>query len=408
VRLPKPETAFLILLFAAIMVAPFASCMEPRGGPKGRVRVLYTGDAINVYLTPYMFMVIEPLVDVTPVVASNVVASYTFGLQGPDMMRKAMRQYMPRSYDQLVKNEDVVILSDSSVVAFTPSQLSWIARSVTDGGLALMMAGGVESFHLGGWQDTMVAKVLPVECLPDATGPGLAKILDVDNEFLKSIPWKTLGRIGFGGSNKVKTKPWATELALFEISAGGANPMMVTGDMGEGRSFAFTPDWTFGWGESFSHWEYYGDFSNNLMLYLAGRHVPRDIDLLHRARKQLMNLDTARGLLISIFDFAEKFGANPAPMGQMLDKVDGLRRDAEDKYIQQDFSGALVLIDRALSEARRAQVEAVRLKDQALLWVYVIEWLAVTATLLISGTIIWALMVRRRYFREIESTRFAR
>lgn len=396
------------ILATLVLLTPTIQAMEPRKGANGKVRVLYTGDAISVnYLTPYMFMRIEPLVDATPVIASQVVASDSFGYQGPEMIKRAIRLYMPRTFRQLVDGTDVVILSDSTLFVFAASHIDWFARSVRDEGLALMMAGGHESYHMGGWQATVVADVLPVDCLPYTTGSGFAHILQLDNEFLSSIPWKGIGTIGFGGSNGVAVRPWATELAVFRIASGGENPMMVVGDVGKGRSFAFTPDWTFGWGEAFSRWEYYGDFCNNLMLYLAGQRVPQEMEILHAARKGLLNLDIARGLLISMFEFVERFGANPASIGEMLDEVDSLRREAEVLYIDQQFAESLEKTLEAIAAAGRAEEEAVRLKNSALFWVYLVEWLVVTATLLISGMAAWSLMVRRRYFREVRSTRFA-
>ncbi len=50
-------------------------------------------------------------------------------------------------------------------------------------------------------------------------------------------------------------------------------------------------------------------------------------------------------------------------------------------------------------------MEAVRLKDEVLLWVYLVEWLAVSGTGTGCGFILWTLMVRRRSFKEVETTR---
>ena len=59
------------LSFAIIIVGLLSvhcgDCLTPRTGPDGRVRVLYMGDAISTrFPTPYMFMRIEPLLQVTP------------------------------------------------------------------------------------------------------------------------------------------------------------------------------------------------------------------------------------------------------------------------------------------------------------------------------------------------------
>ena len=53
----------------------------------------------------------------------------------------------------------------------------------------------------------------------------------------------------------------------------------------------------------------------------------------------------------------------------------------------------------------RVEDEAVKAKNQALLWIYAIEWLVVTGTLMIGGFILWSLMVRRKLYREVDVSR---
>jgi hypothetical protein len=389
-------------------VAILATAAQAKVGPDSRVRVLYMGDAIStMYVTPYLFMRIEPMIQVTPVVASQIVAEASFGYEGYEMVRRAVRLYIPRNYRQLVEGQDVLILSDATLIVFTAAQIAMMARSVVDDGLGMVMAGGVESYHAGGWQVTDITKTLPVEMLPDSTGPGFGRVIEEDDELMRSIPWERgFSSINFGGSNRVVPRPGSVELARYVATGGGQNPMMVAGEVGNGSGFAFTPDWTWGWGGAFSQWEYYGDFTNNVMLYVAGAGVPQDIEILHAARKGLLNLDIARGLLVSLFEFVEKFGANPASIEGMLDDVEVLRREAEELYLGQRFSEALDKTLEAIEATEKAELEAIRLKNSALFWVYLIEWLVVTATLMISGIVAWNLMVRRRFFREVRSTRF--
>jgi hypothetical protein len=40
-----------------------------------------------------------------------------------------------------------------------------------------------------------------------------------------------------------------------------------------------------------------------------------------------------------------------------------------------------------------------------MMWIWLVQWLVVTATLMISGTFLWAMMIRRRLYREMETTR---
>ena len=54
---------------------------------------------------------------------------------------------------------------------------------------------------------------------------------------------------------------------------------------------------------------------------------------------------------------------------------------------------------QALSE------ESMELKERAFFWIYFVEWLAVSGTLLICVMVLWSLMVRRRLYRQVEVTR---
>ena len=61
---------------------------------------------------------------------------------------------------------DALILSDFPQALLTEQQLQWIEDWVSQRGGGLLMAGGPNSFSSGGWQDSPLAKLLPVEMLP--------------------------------------------------------------------------------------------------------------------------------------------------------------------------------------------------------------------------------------------------
>ena len=60
----------------------------------------------------------------------------------------------------------------------------------------------------------------------------------------------------------------------------------------------------------------------------------------------------------------------------------------------------------AISALGELQLKAMLLKDRALMWIYLVEWLTVLGTLLLCGFLLWGLMVKRRLYREAGATRF--
>ncbi len=61
---------------------------------------------------------------------------------------------------------DAIILSDVAAQTFTEKQLQWIESWIGQRGGGLCMVGGEHSFSSGGWDQTPLASMLPVEMLP--------------------------------------------------------------------------------------------------------------------------------------------------------------------------------------------------------------------------------------------------
>src|SRR4030095_424435 len=61
---------------------------------------------------------------------------------------------------------DCLILSNVAKDAFTDKQLQWIEQWIGHRGGGLCMVGGENSFASGGWADTPLAAMLPVEMGP--------------------------------------------------------------------------------------------------------------------------------------------------------------------------------------------------------------------------------------------------
>jgi uncharacterized membrane protein len=376
-----------------------------------KVGVLYMGDPYPG-VTPYVYMNSEPLLRVTPVAASQDYLNFIFSL---DEIRRSVRLYMPRTYGSLLSSYDVMILSDSNVASFSSSHLLWFRRGVYEGGLGLVMVGGHETFGTMGthsdWGQTPVGEVLPVETLSGKIGGGKVSIHEGDNVFINSIPWRPdLSFLQLYYCNIVVPKEGSETLATAAIRAGDyqgwRNPFFSTWEIGEGRTFAFAGDWQYGWGSEFVRWEYTPDFAINLMLYLAGRRIPEDLELVHTLRSRMATFSYRRAILESLINFVEKFGANPRDLVQAAEKVDGARRTFTDLYLEEEFDAALGAVDDALVLMDEAEDVADRVKRNALLWIYLTEWMATTATAMICGMVVWTLMVRRRLYREVGVTQF--
>ena len=389
-------TILLLLLF--VNSAESAGKRDPG---TGRIKVLYVGEPTG--LSPYPMFEADPLILPYPVKASTVVFSF-------EIARRSMRQYMPRTYNDL-SSYQVFILSDANAGVFTASQLKWYTDAVRDKGSGLVMIGGNEAFGGRGgqtsWGTTSVEQVLPVESLNDQWIDGTVEIIEPDHPFIASLP------IGPGldwmrkyDGNKVRLKTGALELAKMVPMTTESVPFWATWRIEEGRTFAIAGDWTPAGGVVFMRWEYYGDFAVNLMLYLSDNDLPDDLETMHQARSQFLEYRSDKAYLLNIMEFGEKFGANMIPVGEIIGEADAIHKEAMQAYLDLNLQKSLELLDKSLGTLSDGVEKAINLKDQAMVWIFVIEWTAVTGTFSICGFVLWTLMVRRRLYKEIASTRF--
>ena len=381
----------------------------------GRVSVLYTGDPYPG-VSPYLLMKEDASLSVTPVQASP---GHYGGISHEDILR-AIRVYMPRTFADYVDKYDAVILSDSDRFAFTQEQIAWFGQGVLEGGLGLLMVGGFESF--GGsagypsWEGSPVDEVLPVQSIFAAWiggGYNYPIVITEDgyrNEFIASLPFKPLPKYMVLGTegNIVGLKPGSLVLARWDSARFQDPPCYVFWEVGSGRTFAMMHDWTPAGGTEMSRWEYYQDFAVNMMLYVSGRALPSDPAIVHDYRQRAHALAARKESLLALISFVDSFGGNPRPIDEKVGVLDSLISEMETSYLDQEFAKALEKTDVVASMMVQVEELAVRVKNTALAWVYMIEWLSVTATTLFSGTVLWTLMVRRTMYRETRATRGGR
>ena len=118
------------------------------------------------------------------------------------------------------------------------------------------------------------------------------------------------------------------------------------------------------------------------------------------------SLTFCRNLFVSVLEFVEKFGADTGELYDELLAVDaGIFMDAKVAYMEGDYPDALSMSKVGNEEIKVLVDRALEARERALLWIFVIEWLTVSGTSMISGFVLWTLMVRRRIYREVETTR---
>jgi len=395
----------LALLLALVPAGFGANGIDPR-----KVSVLYTGDPYPG-ITPYLSMKEDAFISVTPVQGS---AMHYAGITTDDI-RKAMRIYMARSYDDYVNKYDVMILSDTNMGIFLSGQVFWFRDGVLDHGIGLLMVGGYESFGGGfnhpSWAGSPVEEVLPV-LVPSGMVTwvsGNVKIEPVryDNVFMASLPFKPTPeymKIGTDG-NFVIQKEGSELLARWISTTYDNPPCYVTWEVGQGRTYAMMHDWTPGGGYEMSRWDYYRDYSVNLMLYLAGRQLPTDHLIVHEYRASIHSMAVSKGLLMSLIDFVDRFGGNPREIDKQIIVLDAMVAESQEYYVDHQFDEALAKAQLAIEKVKEIEELSVRIKNQALFWVYVIEWLSVMSVSLLAGVVVWTLMIRRRLYREVRVTR---
>jgi uncharacterized membrane protein len=318
------------------------------------------------------------------------------------MMKKFVRLYMPRTFEALLDNFDMIIISDANSALMENHHLEWMKDSVMDNGFGIVMVGGLESF--GGpraqpW--TALDEIFPVVMTSSIWSYRDLKVKPaMDHPFTRSLPWATIPY--FHGANMV----WLKEGAILLLRADETDiPPLSYWDIEQGRGVAHAMDWTPGGGTDVMLWEYYPDYVANIGYLATKNEIPQDAQLLHHLRTSFWSTRSRLTSVIDTMNFVEKFGASTQKIGTRLGEVRIMIRDAERLYVEHEYDASTQRIKEIDDLIIELQGQAMKLKDRALLWIYMIEWAATTGTALVAGFFLWTLMIRRRLYREVRTTR---
>jgi hypothetical protein len=151
--------------------------------------------------------------------------------------------------------------------------------------------------------------------------------------------------------------------------------------------------------------EYSGDVFLNIIYHSAGRKLPTDIEVVHQLRTTIGLYQLQRLMIRGTIEWADKLGAKVNKAERALGEVEDIYERALDEYSEGEYDAAASSIEEAMVEAEIALGVAFKTKKEAMLYIYAVEWLVTTGTLLASSSIIYTLMIRRRLYREVETTR---
>jgi hypothetical protein len=391
----RTSTSLCIVLVLLLTGMPQA--VQGKVAPEtGRIRIILFGEGWS--LIPHI-MQTDPKITLVVIPAGDAtIASY---------MARFMRIYMPRTYEAWVDQVDAFILSDLVPWGFKDDHFIWMRDSIYAEGTGMILSEmgwygtpGWTTNACEDWLKTSVYAAYPCDM-----------IINEENEESPLLEIVNPGPfINLPGFESVKfadeqgihiPRPGATVWAVYRRAKEAA---IMTRRYGEGMAVANAMGLE-RFIQPYYEWKYYKDYFVNHAYMAASVEIPEDLELVHNVREELENFRDQRSFVIGMIDFIDMFNANTRPVEEMLAETTPMREEAEELYIDQRYEEAASTLREASARFDEINEAAVKLKEQALIWIYVIEWSAVSATSLVAGVIIWALMIRRKLYREVSVTR---
>ena len=410
--LPGSRGICLPLVLALVcLLAPLGVVESKRDPETGAVRLLHLGKVWERRNYPGPVFNAEPRISWTPVPAyflPECVCHHatTYG----EREVREMRRLLPRTREELVGGYDVVVIDAMFAFDMPPQLARWIVQAVREDGLGFMMVDDEVTFAGRGlapsWYQTPIGEILPVDdrpCFHDWNQRfQIVPVID-DHPLVEGLDFS---RIWVEANNRPTPRPGSTVIAEMSPNSprNEGTPIMAYWDLGGGRSFAYIHRWHSGTG-NFYQWKNHADFLCNLIYFTAQVPIPQDLDQVHATKRMMADLNTKWLLLLSTMDQADKYGANVEPVNRELESLYGKRREADSLYIYGRFEECQSCLTGLDSELEDLVERTLELKDRAMLWIFLAQWLIVSGTTMITGYLVWTIMVRRRLYAEVNTTR---
>jgi len=389
----------------------------------GTIKVIGTGKAEGMPILNSWFTT-EPSTD------ALIIPTRVHGVVTADSIRRFMRIYFPRTYEELLEY-GFLFLAQVDMQFLGPREEKWLYDALTEHRKGAVNTRSVMSmndvFNLP-WRDSPLSRTFPNDAeavVADKTLiRGARTIREVagdlvirDDLELPAImsPFKDPIEGAYGQYRGLNTIPKPGSVILSYLRTDGNVGQPVPGQVAHvfywrwNRSITFTfQDMIYDrfWSSrSIGEANPYAlDIIANIVWFSTGRELPGDPYRVHEYRSDLYEFATRKNLLVSLLDFAERFGANPSREYRKLRDVEDIKSVSTDLYLDAEFDSAVNELESALELMAELEGESRELKDKALLWVYFVEWAVTTGVFLFAGFVLWTLMVRRRLYREVGIT----
>jgi hypothetical protein len=201
---------------------------------------------------------------------------------------------------------------------------------------------------------------------------------------------------------------WATARGAFPRISYQEFPWLLSWQVGEGITWSVGDDMDVPWWSNIyypSEQEYGLDILMNIILHSLGRPLPQDIMLVNAVRRDFREYGERISTINTFIAFVEKFGVNSNKIMEDLAEVDSMIDLAMEHYLEGNYQEALDAAEAVNLELVEFDRRTMRLKDQALMWVYVTEWAAISGTGLLAGYFLYIVMLRRALYRQVSVTR---
>ena len=335
--------------------------------------------------------------------------------------RKYVRMYFPRTFKMLTEY-DFLCYVDTYFGHLTGTQIDDMYRAIRDSGLGGLstLGGGISwvSDFRQSWESSSVGSAFPTDYVQTTEKIRYVENFKISVSRSPSVPsvFKPFLELGIESqagrqAAELRAKDGATTFATMRAMSGDGMPFAVAWEYGEGKTWSVATDIQSGYNLWWTRWqagdgyEYAMDLFLNMVLFSIQRPVPQDVLKVHWVRELFHTYRERKSMIYSLLDFVERFGANRQIIDRAIEAVDAIEIQARKNYLMQEIEGAGNTLERALDELDGVSERAIKLKNRALMWVYLVEWSAVTGTLMISGFILWSIMVRRRMYRTSGITR---